>query len=69
MDIGNLEGVDSSSSRGVNVMKAGSVIVALAMVVIGCYASYDPNGAAWDKETLASVFEVGKELIQVLLGM
>lgn len=69
MDIGSLEGVDSSSSRGVNLMKAGSVIVALAMVVIGFYASYDPNSAAWDKEVLASVFEAGKELIQLLLGM
>ncbi|MND25669.1 hypothetical protein D3C81_144510 [compost metagenome] len=69
MDIGNLEGVESSSSRGVNVMKTGAVITALAMVVIGVMASWDPNAASWDKETLSSVFEAGKELISLLLGM
>ncbi|MNI06456.1 hypothetical protein D3C73_594390 [compost metagenome] len=50
-------------------MKTGAVITALAMVVIGVMASWDPNAASWDKETLSSVFEAGKELISLLLGM
>ena len=68
MDIGNLEGVESSSSRGVNLMRAGAVITGLAMVVIGIYASWDPNGEGFNWETLGPIFEFGKELFKLLWG-
>jgi len=69
MDIGNLEGVESSSSRGVNVLKTVGVVGGLAMVVIGVLASWDTELGTWDKETLDSVLQTGWEFVKLLLGM
>lgn len=69
MDIGNLEGVESSSSRGVNILKTVGVVGGLAMVVIGLLASWDTELGTWDKETLDSVLQTGWEFVKLLLGM
>jgi hypothetical protein len=70
MDIGNLEGFGSSSSRGVNIMKAGAVIIALAMVVIGAMSTfmYSSEEGGMDVETLNTIFSTGMELVKLLLG-
>ncbi|MNY30381.1 hypothetical protein D3C86_1644880 [compost metagenome] len=71
MDIGNLEGFDPSSSRGVNVMKTGAVIIALAMVVIGGMSTfmYSSEEGGMDAEVLNSIFSTGMELVKLLLGI
>jgi hypothetical protein len=68
MDIGNLEGVESSSSRGGNVLKTVGVVSGLAMVVIGVITSWDTELGTWDKETLSGVFSAGWEFVKMLLG-
>jgi hypothetical protein len=71
MDIGNLDGFDPSSSRGVNVMKAGAVIIALAMVVIGAMSTfmYSNEEGGMDVQVLNSIFSTGMELVKLLLGV
>lgn len=71
MDIGNLEGFDTQSSRGVNVMKTGAVIIALAMVVIGAMSTfmYSSEEGGMDAETLNTIFSTGMELVKLLLGV
>lgn len=71
MDIGNLEGFDPSSPRGVNVMKTGAVIIALAMVVIGGMSTfmYSSEEGGMDAEVLNSIFSTGMELVKLLLGI
>lgn len=69
MDIGNLEGVESSSSRGVNLLKTVGVVGGLAMVVIGVLSSWNSELGSWDSETLKSVWETGTEILKLILGM
>lgn len=71
MDIGNLDGFDSSSSRGVNVVKTAAVIIALAMVVIGVMATfmYSTDEGGLDVEVLKAVLNTGTELVKMLLGI
>jgi len=71
MDIGNLEGFDSSSSRGVNVVKTAAVCIALAMVVIGVMATfmYSSEEGGLDVEVLKTVLGAGTELVKMLLGI
>lgn len=71
MDIGHLEGFETSSSRGVSVMKAGAVIIALAMVVIGAMSTfmYSSEEGGMDVEVLNTIFDTGMELVKLLLGV
>ena len=71
MDIGNLEGFGATSSRGVNVMKTGAVIIALAMVVIGAMSTfmYSSEEGGMDAEVLNTIFNTGMELVKLLLGV
>jgi hypothetical protein len=71
MDIGSVEGFESSGARGVSMMKTAAVCIALAMVAIGTLSTfmYSSEEGGMDVEVLNTIFDTGMELVKLLLGV